>query len=81
MYKDAETSWAIESAPLRKKNRKRLSVKKSSSLLWACIYMKLMKKKNWKINCESCPPTRTLLYNNLYPYFFLINWSIFSFLK
>ena len=58
MYKDAETSWAIESAPLRKKG-KRLSVKKSSSLLWACIYMKLnMKlkiKKNWKINCEKLP--------------------------
>ena len=54
MYKDAETSWAIESAPLRKK-RKRLSVKKSSSLLWACIYMKLMIKKNWKINCEKLP--------------------------
>ena len=55
MYKDSETSWAIESAPLRKKKRKRFSVKKSSSLLWACIYMKLMKKKNWKINCEKLP--------------------------
>ena len=54
MYKDAETPWAIESVPLRKKKEAPLC-QKSSSLLWACIYMKLMKKKNWKINCEKLP--------------------------
>ena len=66
MYKDAETSWAIESAPLRKKKEAPLCQKIVKFTVSLYLH-EVNEKKNWKINCESCPPTRTLLYNNLYP--------------
>ena len=54
MYKDSETSWAIESAPLRKKKEAPLCQKIVKFTVSLYLH-EVNEKKNWIINCEKLP--------------------------
>ena len=82
MYKDSETSWAIESAPLRKKKEALLCqkiVKFTVSLYLHEVNEKeKLKNQLWKAALQ---PARCCIIICIHNFFFLFNWSIFSFLK
>ena len=81
MYRDAETSWAIESVPLRQK-RKRLSVKIVKFIVSLYLHevneKEKLKNQLWKAALQ---PARCCIIICIHNFFFLFNWSIFSFLK
>ena len=81
MYRDAETSSAIESVTLRQK-RKRLSVKIVKFIVSLYLHevneKEKLKNQLWKAALQ---PARCCIIICIRNFFFFFNWSIFSFLK